>query len=200
MAYLMPLTLIFRIDLTDSEAELFGLGATSLFPTGERGVFRVSSGPRTRVEVGVDSTDASEGEYETRTSTRGIRAPCQRFRATRTKPGGRSAPCGHEQATLVIPPRNEIKALSSGRSLNRSGTIPQALGKIWTESVPLKAGMWSQFGGGATSLLEPSLPIVTFPLPSSGDPGGPNNRSRGQTSDDHRRVGPIRRTCLGVLT
>jgi hypothetical protein len=25
MAYLMPLTLIFRIDLTDSEAELFGL-------------------------------------------------------------------------------------------------------------------------------------------------------------------------------
>jgi hypothetical protein len=104
MAYLVPLTLISRIDLTGSEAELFGLGATSSFPTGERGVLGVSSSPRTRVAVGVDSTDPSEGEYETRTSTPGIRAPCQRFRATRTKPGGRSALRGHEQATFSHSP------------------------------------------------------------------------------------------------
>ena len=60
--------------------------------------------------------------------------------------------------------------------------------------------MWSQFGGDATSLLEPSLPIVTFPLPSSVDPGAPTTAREARPVDDHRRVSPIRRTCFGVLT
>jgi hypothetical protein len=181
--------------------------------------------PDDRAAVAVDFGDVAEGGYATCVSL-GVTAPVKPAsavtrpagtvtRVIRTSRCGQIARCRRGRATCTHPPRNETKALSSERSLNRLVTIAQPWSRVG-QRICAQSPVWGHIGrkSGTYARRQPlsASAVVTLPLPlaASGAAtpvarrkrqprrGGPNRGASAMRCIEAEQLGPGFDGALGL--